>query len=105
MSGNLFSYLPQQLPEELIENLVTAKPVRIERIVSKGHRSDHGFWYDQDQNEFVVLLSGAAKLTIEGEPQKRVMNPGDWLLIPAHQRHRVDWTTPDEESVWLAVHF
>jgi cupin 2 domain-containing protein len=101
---NIFSNLPSQLPEELIETLVTSDRVRIERIVSGGHASPDGFWYDQDQNEFVLLLKGAARLNFEGDDEPIEMSPGDFIDIPAHQKHRVEWTTPDEPTVWLAVH-
>lgn len=105
MEGNLFANLPRQLPEELIETLAESDPVKIERIVSRGHKSPEDFWYDQETDEFVVLLSGAARLQIEGEEAVRELKPGDFLVIPAHKKHRVEWTAPDEESVWLAVHF
>ncbi|MFT5466147.1 MAG: cupin 2 domain-containing protein [Verrucomicrobiales bacterium] len=105
MSSNLFANLSQQLPEELIETLAESGGTRIERIVSRGHRSPDEFWYDQDRDEFVVLMSGSAKVMIEGEDEARVLKPGDWLIIPAHKRHRVESTSAEEETVWLAVHF
>ena len=77
--------------------------VRIERIVSHGHSSPEGFWYDQDQHEFVVLLQGAARLRFEVGVIE--MQPGSFIDIPAHQRHRVEWTSPDEPTIWLAVHY
>ena len=101
---NLFDDLPSLLPEELIEVLKATTNVRIERIVSYGHASPQGFWYDQDQAEFVVLLRGVARLQIEGDNPVE-MKPGDFINIPAHRRHRVEWTTPNEPTVWLAVHF
>jgi cupin 2 domain-containing protein len=101
---NIFSDLPAQLPEELVETLVTSDRVRIERIVSHGHASPEGFWYDQDQNEFVMLLKGAARLQFEGEDEPIEMSPGDFIEIPAHRKHRVEWTTPDGPTVWLAVY-
>jgi cupin 2 domain-containing protein len=100
---NLFSSLPANLPDELTEALVQAKHVRIERIVSQGHASPEGFWYDQAENEFVLLVQGAARLRFEEEVVE--MEPGDWLDIPAHRRHQVEWTTPDEKTVWLAVFY
>ncbi|MEM7013355.1 MAG: hypothetical protein AAF585_17940, partial [Verrucomicrobiota bacterium] len=89
---NLFENIPQQLPEELMETLAETDAVRVERIVSRGHASPDDFWYDQERDEFVALLSGSAGLRIEGEADLRVLKPGDWLVIPAHQRHRVEWT-------------
>lgn len=100
--GNLFAGLPADLPDELFTTLLDAPTVRVERIISHGHASPDGFWYDQDQAEWVVLLRGAARLRFED----RVLDlrPGDFVHIPAQQKHRVEWTTPDEPTVWLAVH-
>lgn len=100
---NLFADLPAKLRDELITTLLEAANVRIERIVSHGHGSPPGFWYDQDQNEWVIVLKGAARLRFEDETIE--MTPGDFINIPAHKKHRVDWTTPDEPTVWLAVHY
>lgn len=101
-SGNLFAGVPGALPDELTEVLVAGDGVRIERIVSRGHASPPGFWYEQPEHEWVVLLSGRAGLRVEGEPVL-AMEPGDWLELPAHTRHRVDWTEPGIDTVWLAV--
>jgi cupin 2 domain-containing protein len=101
--NNLFANLPTNLPEELVEILVQNDGLRIERIVSTGHASPKGFWYDQDQHEWVVVLTGRAKLLVEGDDQPVEMGPGDWINIPAHRKHRVEWTTSDEPTVWLAV--
>lgn len=101
--SNLFSDLPDDLPEELIEVLVESENVRIERIISTGHASPDGFWYDQDQHEWVVLVKGAARLRFEDSTVE--LKPGDHLNIPAHWKHRVEWTTPDEPTVWLAVFY
>ncbi len=103
-SGNLFADLPEHLPEELITELHAALNVRIERIVSRGHASPPGFWYDQDQPEWVILLAGTAGLLFEGEAAPRTLKPGDHLHIPAHTRHRVEWTDPQDATIWLAVH-
>ena len=100
---NLFSDIPADLPEELVETLLESDSMRVERIVSHGHASPEGFWYDQDENEWVVVLKGAAKLSFKDETVE--MNPGDYINIPAHKRHRVEWTTPDEPIVWLAIHY
>jgi cupin 2 domain-containing protein len=101
--GNLIADLPAGLPEELFETLSENRYVRIERIVSHGHASPPDFWYDQPQHEWVVLLKGAAKLRFEDQTIE--LNPGDFINIPAHKRHRVEWTTPSEPTVWLAVHY
>lgn len=100
---NLFADFPSQLPSELFTTLLEADAVRIERIVSHGHSSSEGFWYDQDQSEWVVLLKGSARLRIEDKLIE--LQPGDFLNIPAHQKHRVEWTTPDEQTIWLAVFY
>lgn len=104
-AGNLFQSLPQQLPEELTEKLVEHDGLRLERIVSTGQVTPAGEWYDQDWDEWVVLLTGAARLRFEDPAEVTTLQPGDYLQIPAHQRHRVDWTDPDSQTVWLAVHF
>ncbi len=105
-SGNLFD-VAGRLPssEELFETLLESGDLRIERIVSTGQQTPPGEWYGQDRNEWVVLLSGAARLRFEDETSDRDLREGDWLHIPAHCRHRVEWTSPDEVTVWLAVHF
>ncbi len=105
MNHNLFTYLPADLPEELFTTILEAGTFRIERIVSHGHTSPEGFWYDQDQHEWVVLLKGLARLRFEMDDQSIEMKPGDFINIPAHTKHRVEWTTPDEPTIWLAVHY
>ena len=105
---NLFSNLPSDPSEELIESLVDGKSVRIERIVSRDHASPDGFWYDQPQSEWVTVLRGRARLLFfknEGDEEAVELGPGDFINIPAHSRHRVEWTTPDEPTVWLAVFY
>jgi cupin 2 domain-containing protein len=102
--SNLFVDLPLRLPDELIQTLVTAPSIRIERIVSHGHCSPAGFWYDQDQHEWVAVLAGAAKLRFE-ENEVVDMKPGDFVNIPAHRKHRVEWTTPSQPTIWLTVHY
>lgn len=101
---NLYRDIPADLPEELIECLAGSGHVRIERIVSRGHATAPGDWYDQDRDEFVVLLRGAARLEWEGG-EETPMKPGDWTVIPARRRHRVNRTAEGEDTVWLAVHF
>ncbi len=102
-SDNLFSNLPAELPSELFVTLLQSAQVRIEKIVSYGHASPDGFWYDQDEHEWVVVLRGLARLTIEDECV--ALKPGDFINIPAHRRHRVEWTTPDEPTIWLAIFY
>ena len=102
-SSNLFADLRQQMPDELITTLLEAANIRIERIVSHGQASPEGFWYDQDQHEWVIVLKGAARLRFEDGIVE--MKPGNFINIPAHQKHRVEWTSPDEPTIWLAVHY
>jgi cupin 2 domain-containing protein len=101
---NIFAGLPERLEEERIDDLVSVPGLRIERIVSTGQASPPGFWYDQDWGEWVMVLSGSAGLRFEGEAEPRRLGPGDHVAIPAHARHRVEWTNPTRPTVWLAVH-
>jgi cupin 2 domain-containing protein len=103
--GNLFQHIPGELPEELAETLLLAGSLRVERIVSRGHASPEGFWYEQPTHEWVLLVSGAARVRFEGEAEAVAMTPGDYLHIPAWRRHRVEWTAPGVDTVWLAVHY
>jgi cupin 2 domain-containing protein len=101
---NLLQNIPDQLPEELFETLVKNENIHIERIVSKGHSSPKEGWYDQDRNEWVLVLKGAARLAFEDGNEVN-MGPGDSLEIPAHVKHKVVWTDPEEETVWVGVHY
>lgn len=103
--NNLFAEIPRGMPSELIEVLSSSEETRIERVVSQGHSSPEGFWYDQENNEFVVLISGMASLLFEGDESPRELKQGDWLVIPAHARHRVVSTSPDCDTIWLCVHY
>jgi cupin 2 domain-containing protein len=102
---NLFADPPTRLADELVETLAHWGGGRLERIVSLGHATPPGRWYDQETNEWVVLLRGAAGLRFEDEAGPRVLGPGDWIDIPAHRRHRVEWTSPGEPTIWLALHY
>ena len=102
---NLFHPLPADLSEEVVETLVQATSVRIERIVSNGQISPDGFWYDQPDHEWVVVLAGAARLKFEDDGAPLELAPGDAINIPAHRKHRVEWTSPDEPTIWLAIHY
>lgn len=101
---NLREDIPATLPEELLGELVRGRHVRVERIVSRGHVSPPGFWYDQDEHELVVLLAGRARLELEGQGEV-ALGPLDWLHIPAHVRHRVTFTEPGADTLWLAVFY
>ncbi|MFP4143992.1 MAG: cupin [Phycisphaeraceae bacterium] len=103
-SGNLFKNIPPAAAEEAVEVLLNRPGVRLERIASHGHATPPGEWYDQETDEWVVLLSGRAWLRLEDPEQLLEMEPGDWMMIPAHRRHRVERTQEGADSVWLALH-
>lgn len=102
---NLLGNIPAALPEEVFETLVQAPSARLERIVSNGQASPPGFWYEQPEHEWVLLLSGSAGLFFEGEDETVVLRPGDCVNIPAGTRHRVEWTSTQQPTVWLALHY
>jgi cupin 2 domain-containing protein len=103
-SGNLFANLPGEQPEEHFDEILRTDACRIERIVSRGQASPPGFWYDQETDEWVLLIKGSATLGFAEGPSID-LRPGDHLLIPRHERHRVEQTDPTGETLWLAVHF
>ncbi|WP_416140387.1 cupin domain-containing protein [Halomonas sp. HK25] len=102
--ANLFEAIPEALPEELCEEIVSGRAVTVERIVSRGHTSPDTGWYDQPRREWVLVLRGRGVVAFE-EGDEVTLGPGDYLTIPAHRRHRVAWTDPNEDTVWLAVHY
>ena len=102
---NLFANLPLSLDSEFVDVLTSNANIRVERIVSNGQSSDEGFWYDQDQQEWVTVLQGEAALQFEGDAEPIVMRPGDHILIAAHRRHRVQWTSQKGPTIWLAVFY
>jgi cupin 2 domain-containing protein len=104
-SGNLLSPLPPISTSEVFEPLLETSDLRLERIVSTGQCTPPGQWLIQDWDEWVVLITGAARLSIEGEPAPRSLQPGDWLIIPARLPHRVEWTSQNPPAVWLALHY
>lgn len=101
---NIFSNIPAELPEELFETLHRQSNVQIERIVSKGHHSATNTWYKQIQDEWILLLQGRAQLEFDSPTSIQLLNPGDYLLIPAQVKHRVAWTLENSETIWLAIH-
>ena len=102
---NLFQDIPDHLDQELVEKLLAHDSFRIERIVSRGHASPPKFWYDQDEHEWVAVLTGKAQLQIDGEEDLVTLNPGDTYDLPAHTKHRVAWTEPNHDTIWLAVYW
>ena len=103
-AGNLFAELPAELAAEHFDTLLAGGPFRLLRIVSTGHATPPGEWYDQAEDEWVVLLRGAAELRFADTTPPCRLVPGDWVLLPAGCRHRVEWTAPDGPTVWLALH-
>ena len=103
-AANLLADIPVELTDELFQTVLSTPNLLIERIVSLGHASPDGCWLDQDRHEWVLLLQGAARLVFEGAEPIDLL-PGQAVNIPAHQRHRVDWTAPDEPTIWLAIHY
>ena len=105
-AGNLFAGLPRTpTAEEAFAELLRHPGVRVERIVSTGQCSPPDFWYDQPEGEWVLVLRGEARLRFADEAEARRLGPGDFIDIASHRRHRVDWTTPKEATVWLAVFY
>jgi cupin 2 domain-containing protein len=102
---NLFHDIPNELPKEIFLDLLSTDKVRIERIVSKGHASPESGWYDQDENEWVLVVKGKAILRFEKDDQLVELNAGDFVDIKAHTKHKVEWTCPDLQTVWLAVFY
>ena len=101
--NNIFEKILPNCDKEIFEILLQNDNIKIERIVSYGQTSPVGFWYDQDDNEFVLLLKGKAK--IEFENKEVILNKGDYLLIPKHKKHRVSYTLPNRPTIWLAIFF
>jgi cupin 2 domain-containing protein len=102
--SNIFNNIPADLSDEAFEKIAGSEHVAIERIVSKGHRSPETGWYVQERDEWVILLQGNAEIMFAtGETLK--LTAGDHVNIPAHAKHKVSWTDPDTESIWLAVHY
>lgn len=102
---NLFAGIPESLSEERVDLLLQAQGIRLERIVSLGHATPPGQWYDQETNEWALVLRGSAGLRFEDDGAVHVLHPGDHVHIPAHRRHRVEWTDRHQPTIWLALHY
>ena len=103
MKNSIFGNIPQNIPEELFENIVSTKNIKIERIISKGHTSPSYGWYDQEENEWVILLEGEA--SIEFEDKTIHLKKGDYINIPSHQKHKVIKTSKNPPAIWLAIFY
>ena len=102
---NLFADIPESTEDEWMETLLRAPGFRVERIVSRGHCSPCGFWYDQEENEWILLLQGSAGLRVEGQKEILVLRPGDSFHLDRRKKHRVEWTASGQNTVWLAVYY
>ncbi|MBT4329498.1 MAG: cupin domain-containing protein [Gammaproteobacteria bacterium] len=102
--NNLLTTIPDEVEQELFDELIHSDNVRIERIVSKGQSSPESGWYDQDEQEWVVVLQGGGVIQFEDGDEVK-LSSGDYINIPAHRRHRVAWTAPDCVTIWLAVFY
>ena len=100
---NIYSAIPVSSNKEIFEELLKTNNVTIERIISAGHRSPESGWYDQEKNEWVLVLKGKATLTFEDQVSVN-LNEGDYINIPSHTKHKVTWTDPNRETIWLAIH-
>jgi len=107
---NIFENIPKQLSQEIFENIILQDGssgtigMKIERIISKGHSTPKSKWYNQEDNEWVIVLKGEAILSFKDSDDVK-LESGDYINIPAHTKHRVSWTTPDQETIWLAIHY
>jgi cupin 2 domain-containing protein len=102
---NIFNDIPSNLSKEILDEIILTDKIRIERIISKGQTSPENFWYDQEENEWVIVIKGKAKLKIIDEDELIELNEGDYINIPSHKKHRVEWTDPESETIWLAVFY
>jgi cupin 2 domain-containing protein len=102
--ANIFTDIPTALADEHFTALWFGPGMRVERILSHGHASPPGFWFDQNWAEWVLVLQGAARLLFEGDAEPITLKEGDYVSIPPHVRHRIEWTDPDKVTVWLAIH-
>jgi len=103
-TANIFKSIPTNLDTEIFENIIQSPNIRVERIISKGQTTPEGSWYDQDEHEWVMVLEGAAILGFE-DGSSVSLNKGDHLNIPAHCKHKVSWTDPDQITLWLAIFY
>lgn len=102
--NNIFDNLPDNLENEIFEDLQKSNNLKIERIISYGHFTPENEWYDQDKSEWVMIISGYGEILFENGTIKK-MKAGDYILIPAHQKHKVIKTAKNEHTIWLAIHF
>ncbi|MFH2060777.1 MAG: cupin domain-containing protein [Pseudomonadota bacterium] len=104
-SGNIFDSIPSDLEQEAFLKILNKKNIRIERIVSNGQSSPAQGWYDQEDNEWVIVLEGQATIVFEKDKKTIHLKKGDYLNIPSHTKHKVAWTDPAKRTIWLAIHY
>jgi len=103
-SNNIFKNIPNKLQEELFEDIISNNGIKIQRIVSQGNTTPKNEWYDQEGDEWVIVLQGKATISFENEDDVNLIL-GEYINIPAHKKHRVSWTSEDEQTIWIAVHY
>jgi cupin 2 domain-containing protein len=102
---NINSAIPDTFPEELYTLLLEGNSFRLERIVSRGYSTPAGKWLEQERHEWVMVLSGSAGLLFAGEQHPCILRAGDYIHILAHCQHRIVWTDPMKDTVWLTIHY
>lgn len=102
---NIFKNLPDSSKGEIFQDIIDNHNFKLESIVSSGQATPDGEWYDQPNDEWVLLLQGSGVLIFEDESESCRMNPGDHILISAHKKHRVEETDKNGKSIWIALHF
>jgi len=101
---NIFINIIKNKDEEIFENIISKDCIKVERIISHGQTSPKEGWYDQNSDEWVMILKGEAILSFENSTDIK-LEKGDYINIPAHTRHKVSWTLPDEDTIWLAIYY
>lgn len=91
--------------DEKFISIINSENIKIEKIISTGQITEKGVWLEQNWDEFVVLISGEAKLSFEGEDEHLKLNIGDYVLIPKNVKHRVEFTSKEKPTIWLAIHY
>ena len=104
LQNNIFQNIPKDLKDEFFEDLLLGENIQIERIVSRGHTSPKSGWYKQEKNEWVIMLDGKAIISIKDSPDVK-LEKGSYINISAYVEHKVSWTKPDYDTVWLAVFY
>ena len=105
ISNNLFLNIPDKIKSEIFDPIIKNEKFRLERIISQGQSTPEGEWLEQDNDEWVVLLTGKARIRFEDDKDSYLMESGEYIYIPSRKRHRVEWTPSDKQTVWLALHF